>query len=72
MIEATGKKLWAEPSPNYFKAKYNNFKKFDGANIGESGIAIDTVNNLFHTSDLNLQLLYDVFEITKTLKKFFN
>lgn len=49
--EATGKKLWAEPSPNYFKAKYNNFKKFDGANIGESGIAIDTVNNLLYTSD---------------------
>lgn len=49
--EATGKKLWAEPSPNWFKGKYNNFKKFDGANIGESGIAIDTINNLLYTSD---------------------
>jgi len=49
--EATGKKLWAEPSPNKFKAIYNNFRRFDSANIGESGIAIDTVNNLLYTSD---------------------
>jgi hypothetical protein len=49
--EATGKKIWAEPSPNTYKATYNNFRSFSNSGLGGSGLAIDTINDYLFTSD---------------------
>lgn len=48
---ATGKKIWAEPSPNKYKHPLNGDRVFSNANIGFGGVAIDSVNNLLYTSD---------------------
>ena len=48
---ATKKYIWAEKSPNYFYNKLNGKKRYDNANIGFGGIAIDPVNRLLYTSD---------------------
>lgn len=48
---ATGRKLWAEPSPNHFKNKFNGNKKYTNANIGFGGIAIDSALGYLYTSD---------------------
>ena len=48
---STKKYIWAEKSPNYFYNKFNGKKRYDNANIGFGGIAIDPVNRLLYTSD---------------------
>lgn len=48
---ATGRKIWAEPSPNKYKNKFNGNKKYDNANIGFGGIAIDSSLGYLYTSD---------------------
>lgn len=48
---AAKKYIWAEKSPNYFYNKFNGKKRYDNANIGFGGIAIDPVNRLLYTSD---------------------
>jgi outer membrane protein assembly factor BamB len=46
MEAKTGKKIWAETSPNRFKNKLNGNRKFSTANIGSRGIAIDSTLGL--------------------------
>lgn len=46
-----GNKIWSELSPNNFKGAYNNYKIYDSSNIGECGIAIDSLNNYLYASD---------------------
>jgi outer membrane protein assembly factor BamB len=48
---ATGKKIWAEPSPNKFSNNMNGNKKRSGANIGAGGIAINSNLGYLYTSD---------------------
>jgi outer membrane protein assembly factor BamB len=48
---STGKKLWAEPSPNKYKNKFNGNKQYSNANIGFGGIAIDSSLGYLYTSD---------------------
>ncbi len=50
---ATGKKIWAEPSPNLYPNKFNGNRKFgfSNANIGFGGVAIDTMQGVLYTSD---------------------
>ncbi len=47
----TGKKIWAEPSPNKYKNKFNRNRRYDNANIGFGGIAIDSSLGYLYTSD---------------------
>ncbi len=50
---ATGKIIWAEPSPNKYPNQFNGNRKFgfSGANIGYGGVAIDSINGVLFTSD---------------------
>ena len=48
---ATGKKIWAEPSPNKYKNALNGNRRFSNANIGFGGIAIDPEQGVLFTSD---------------------
>ncbi len=48
---ATGKKIWAEPSPNKFKNPLNGNRRYGNANIGFGGIAIDPDLGYLYTSD---------------------
>lgn len=48
---ATGKKIWADPSPNKYKNKFNGNKSYSNANIGFGGIAIDSSLGYLYTSD---------------------
>jgi outer membrane protein assembly factor BamB len=48
---ATYKKLWSEPSPNKFSNKWNGKRRYDNANIGAGGIAIDSILGYLYTSD---------------------
>ena len=48
---ATGKKIWAEPSPNIYKNAKNGNKRYENANIGTGGIAIDPEQGVLFTSD---------------------
>ncbi len=48
---ATGKKIWAEPSPNKFKNSLNGNRRFSNANIGFGGVAIDPELGYLYTSD---------------------
>ena len=48
---ATRKKIWNEPSPNKYPNKFNGNRRFNNANIGFGGIAIDSAAGLLYTSD---------------------
>lgn len=48
---ATGKKIWAERSPNQFANKFNGFKARSNANIGDSGVAINAELGYIYVSD---------------------
>jgi outer membrane protein assembly factor BamB len=47
----TGRKIWADPSPNKYKNKFNGNKRYDNANIGFGGVAIDSSTGYLYTSD---------------------
>ena len=48
---ATGKKIWAEPSPNNFPNAMNGNRRRSNANIGSGGVAIDSTLGYLYTSD---------------------
>jgi outer membrane protein assembly factor BamB len=48
---ATGKKIWAEPSPNKFPNPMNGNRRRSNANIGFGGVAIDSTLGYLYTSD---------------------
>ena len=48
---ATGKKIWAEPSPNKFPNAMNGNRRRSNANIGFGGVAIDSTLGYLYTSD---------------------
>jgi outer membrane protein assembly factor BamB len=48
---ATGKKIWAEPSPNKFPNSMNGNRRRSNANIGFGGVAIDSTLGYLYTSD---------------------
>ena len=48
---ATGKKIWAEPSPNKFPNAMNGNRRRSNANIGSGGVAKDSTLGYLYTSD---------------------
>lgn len=48
---ATGKKIWAEPSPNKFKNILNGNRKYENAEFGYGSVTIDPQAEYLYTSD---------------------